>query len=108
MEVVDHQRQVRGQRLAGSACRCPHLGDREHLEVLLDAVGDLVEDRGALGTGAVLPQRALAHCAASSARSMSSAVDRRISQNAQPVTGVMFWVLALHLGAHHSPPMKLA
>ena len=61
----------------------------------------------ARSAAAVLPQADAAPCAASSASSTSSAVERGISQNAFPVTGVTlskYWPFA---GATHSPPMKL-
>ena len=58
--------------------------------------------------GDVLPQAGAALWAASSARSMSSAVERGTSQNTAPVTGVMlskYWPLT---GATHSPPIKFS
>jgi hypothetical protein len=55
----------------------------------------------------VRPQAPLALCAASSARSMSAAVERGTSQKTLPVTGVMFSKYWLSTGATHSPPMWL-
>ena len=54
----------------------------------------------------VRPQACLAPCAAFSARSMSSPVDRAISVNGCPVTGVMFSKYLPLTGGTHSPPMK--
>ncbi|MCY1226149.1 hypothetical protein D9M72_383710 [compost metagenome] len=56
----------------------------------------------------VLPHEGAILCAASRASSMSSAVPRATSQNALPVTGVMFskyWPLT---GATHSPPIQFS
>ena len=39
-EVVDRERDVGGERLAHRLAVLPGLGDREHLEVGLDGVGD--------------------------------------------------------------------
>ena len=106
-EVVDGQRQVGVEGLADRLAVVPGLGDREHLEVLLHPVGDLVEDDGALGGGGLAPG-GLAACAASRASSMSSASERATSQNGLPVTGETFskyWPLT---GATHSPPMKFS
>ena len=55
----------------------------------------------------VFAQAALAACAASSASSTSSAVERGISQNGRPVTGVMFSKYWPFAGATHWPLMKL-
>ncbi len=89
-EVVDRQRDVGGHRLADRLAVVPRLGDREQLEVLLHPVGDLVQDDRALVDRLVLPQAGAAACAASSASSMSSAVERAISVNTSPVTGEGF------------------
>src|SRR5699024_3246939 len=43
-EVVDGQREVRGQGFADALAVVPGLGDGEHLEVGFDAVGDLEQD----------------------------------------------------------------
>ena len=48
-EVVDRERQVGGEGLADRLAVLPGLGDGQHLEVLLDAVGDAVQDERALG-----------------------------------------------------------
>ena len=48
-EVVDHQRDVGGERLAHRLAVVPALGDREHLQVLLDRVGHRVQHRRAFG-----------------------------------------------------------
>ncbi len=92
-------------RLADRLAVVPGLGDGEQLEVLLDAVGDLVEDVGALG------HRGLAPGGSGGVRgveggSMSSAVPRAISVNVLPVTGEMFSKYSPFSGATHSPPMK--
>ena len=55
-EVVDGQRQVGGQRLADRLAVVPRLGDGQRLEVLLDAVGDPVEDERSARPSEVLPQ----------------------------------------------------
>jgi len=54
----------------------------------------------------VRPQLCLAPCAASSARLMSASVERAISVNGCPVTGVMFSKYLPLTGGTHSPPMK--
>ena len=89
-EVVDRQRQVGGQRLADRLAVVPGLGDGEHLEVLLDPVGDLVAGCCERSAGEVLPHAGAAACAASRAASMSSAVPRATSVNGLPLTGEMF------------------
>lgn len=56
----------------------------------------------------VLPQASLAACAASSAASMSCALERAIEVNTLPLIGVVlskYWPLA---GATHAPPIKLS
>ena len=80
-EVVDRQRHVGAQRLAHRLAVLPALGDGEHLEVLLDRVGDRVEHGGALGRRATAPTSSLAACAASSASSTSAAPESATSQN---------------------------
>ena len=55
-EVVDRERDVGGQRLADGLAVLPRLGDGDRLEVLLDAVGDLVEDVAALGRARLAPR----------------------------------------------------
>ena len=90
-EVVDGQRHVGGQGLADRLAVVPGLGERRAwLQVLLDPVGDLVQDRGPLGRRGLAPGRRLAAWAASSASSMSAASERATSQNAWPVTGDEF------------------
>ena len=59
----------------------------------------------ALSVTLVRPQLRLAPWAASSARSMSSAVDRAISVNGWPVTGEMFSKKSPLAGGTNSPPM---
>ena len=54
-EVIDGQRQVGGQGLADRLAVLPALGDRKHLEVGLDPVGDLVQDDGPLGGRGAAP-----------------------------------------------------
>ena len=58
--------------------------------------------------GEVLPQASLAACAASSAFSMSSAVERATSHSGRPVTGVGLVKYCPRTGGTHSPPMKLS
>jgi hypothetical protein len=48
-EVVGGERDVGGPRLADRLAVVVALGDRQHLEVLLDRVGDAQQDPGALG-----------------------------------------------------------
>ena len=74
-EVVDRQRDVGGEGLAHGLAVLPRLGDGQHLQVLLHAVGDLEQDVGALGRAGP-PQASRAACAASRASSTSSAVER--------------------------------
>jgi len=85
--VIDGQRQVGVECLADRLAVVPGLGQRERLEVGFDAVGDLVEDVGAFG-GRGLAHAGAAPWAASSAFSMSASVERGISVNVCPVTGV--------------------
>ena len=87
-EVIDGERHVGVRRLADRLAVVDGLDGGEDLEVLLHAVGDLVQD-SARSAGAVLPQASFALCAASSASSMSSACERAISQTGLPVIGVM-------------------
>ncbi len=54
-EMVDRERQVGGAGLADRLAVVPGLGDREALEILFHAVGDLVQDRGALGDAGAAP-----------------------------------------------------
>ena len=70
--VVDGEGQVGGRRLADGLAVLPALGDREHLEVQLDAVRNLVQ----CWPAGVEPHARFAPCAASRALSMSSAVPR--------------------------------
>ena len=57
-EVVDRQRNVGAERLADRLAVLPALGDREHLQVRLDRVGDRVQDLGALGRRGLAPRLA--------------------------------------------------
>jgi hypothetical protein len=54
-EVVDRQRHVGRHGLADRLAVVDGLGGRQHLEVLLHAVGDLVQDVGALGRRGLAP-----------------------------------------------------
>jgi hypothetical protein len=74
--MVDGQRHVRGQRLADRLAVVPGLGDGEQFQVVLDRVGDLVQDV------------------------------RAISVKVSPVTGVGFSKYPPLAGGTHSPPMK--
>ena len=56
-EVVGGQRNVGVEGLADRLAVVPGLGDGEHLGVRLDPVGDLVQDRGALGHRGLAPGR---------------------------------------------------
>ena len=56
-EMVGGQRDVGGQRLPDRFAVVPDLGHRQRLGVFLDAVGDLVQDRRALGRGGLAPRR---------------------------------------------------
>ncbi len=56
-EVVDGEGQVGGQGFADGLAVLPALGDREGFEIVLHAVGDPVEDPGALGRGRTAPGR---------------------------------------------------
>ena len=74
---------------------------REHLEVLLDPVGDLVQEhRGAVGRRGPAPARPWPRGRRRAPFSMSSAVERGISQNVAPVTGVTFSKYCPFTGAH--------
>ena len=56
-EVVGGERDVGVEGLADRLAVVPGFGDGEHLEVLVDPVGDLVQDGGALGDGGLAPGR---------------------------------------------------
>ena len=56
-EVVDCQRDIGVERFADRLAVVPGFGDRDGLEVLLDAVGDLVEDHRPLGGRGLAPRR---------------------------------------------------
>ncbi len=60
----------------------------------------------ARSAGEVLPHLLLAAWAASRASSMSSAVERGISQKPLPVTGDTFSKYCSRFGLTNSPPMK--
>ena len=70
--------------LADRLAVVPGLGDREHLEVLLDAVGDLVEDQRALGDAGPAPC-GLGRMCGVERRLDVLASERAISQNALAV-----------------------
>ena len=53
--MIDRQRQVGGAGLADRLAVVPGLRDREALEIVLHTVGDLVQDRGALGDAGASP-----------------------------------------------------
>ncbi len=55
-EVVGGERQVGVERFADRLAVVPGLGDGEQLAVGVDDVGDLVEDRGALGRARAAPR----------------------------------------------------
>ena len=54
-EMVDRQRDVGGGRLADRLAVVPGLGEREHLQIRLHPVGDLVEDLRPLGRARSAP-----------------------------------------------------
>ena len=54
-EVIDGQRDVGGECLTHGLAVVPGLGDGQHLEVLLETVGDLQQDTGALLDGGLAP-----------------------------------------------------
>ncbi len=56
----------------------------------------------------VSAQASFAACAASSARSTSSVVERGTSVNGSPVAGVTFWEYSFFTGGTQCPPMKLS
>lgn len=56
-EVVDGERDVRGEGLADGLAVVPGLGDGDLLEVLLDAIGDAEQDQRTLGDGGLAPGR---------------------------------------------------
>jgi hypothetical protein len=62
----------------------------------------------ARSAGDCLPQAGAAACAASSALSTSSAVERAISVKTSPVTGEGFSKYWPFTGATYSPPMMLS
>ena len=55
-EVIDRQRDVGVQRLADRLAVVPGFGDRDRLQVLLDPVGDLVQDHRPLGRRRLAPR----------------------------------------------------
>ncbi len=56
-EVVDRQRQVGVERFADRLAVVPGFGDREHLEVLLHPVGDLIQDHRPFSHRGLTPGR---------------------------------------------------
>jgi hypothetical protein len=56
-EMVDRQRQVGGAGLTDRLAVVPGLGDGETLQILFHAIGDPVQDRGALGDAGAAPGR---------------------------------------------------
>ena len=54
-EVIDRQRDIRIQRFPHRFAVVPGFGDGDGLQVLLDPVGDLVEDHRAIGRGGLAP-----------------------------------------------------
>lgn len=56
-EVIDRERNVGVESLADRLAVVPRLGERDRFEVLLDAVGDLVENHGTLGGRGFAPCR---------------------------------------------------
>src|SRR5699024_5552173 len=54
-EVVDGQGNVRGEGFADCLTVIPGIRDSDFLEILLDAVGDAVQDQGTLGWGGLAP-----------------------------------------------------
>jgi len=81
------------------------LGERQPVHVHRHPVGDPVQHLGALGRRR-LSQAGAAACAASRARSTSSAVPRATSQNAWPVIGVGFSKYCPPAGGTASPPIQ--
>ena len=55
-EVIGRERDVGRERLAHRLAVLPALGDREHLPVLVDRVGDEVQDARALGGRGLAPR----------------------------------------------------
>ena len=92
----------------GSACRCRwsrRAPERRGSASMRSAILFRIWARAA---GDVRPQASRALCAASSASSMSSAVERAMSQTCWPVMGVMLEKYWPRTGATHLPPMKLS
>ena len=82
----------------------PGLRDRDRFQVLLDAVGDLVEDHRALGRGG-LAQAGAAAWAASSALSMSASLGLRHLAENLTGHGVVLEVRCPCTGGTPAPPM---
>ena len=77
-------------RLADRLAVVPALRDRDLLEVLLDPVGDLVQDHRSFGGGRSSPRPARPHGRRPGRGRHLSAVERATSQNTWPLTGEMF------------------
>jgi hypothetical protein len=73
--VIDREREVGMSGLADRLAVVEGFHHGQQVEIAFDRVGDLVEDLERSATD-VLPQASFALCAASSASSMSSAVER--------------------------------
>ena len=88
--MVDRERQVGRGRLADRLAVVPGFGQREQIEVLLHAVGDLVENQRAFGDAGAAPGllggvRGVERVLRCPARS-----ERAISQSSWPFTGEKF------------------
>ena len=105
-EVVDGQRHVGVERLADRLAVVPGLGQRDRLEVLLDAVGDLVQDDGAFAGGGLAPR------GGGAVRGVERLVDvglvgtRDLAERLARHRGRVLEVSPPD-GGTHSPPMKL-
>ena len=95
------------RRFADRLAIVERLDQREQVEIGLDLVGDLVEDAGAL-LNRRATQASLALWAASSASSISAAVERGTWQSLLPVIGLGLSKYLPSTGAIHFPPIKLS
>ena len=92
----------------GPACRCPSSRRRRAARGAPRSRPRPDSERASARSSTSRPTPSFATCAASSASSMSSAVDRATSVNGCPVAGVRFSAYSRSTGATQWPPMKLS
>jgi hypothetical protein len=105
--VIGRERDVRRERLAHRLAVLPALGDREHLDVLLDRVGHPVQDTRALRRRRLAP-RMLSRVGGVERELDVLRVELGTSVNGSPVAGVRFSEYRPSTGATQWPPMKFS